>query len=328
MRIAIMGAGAIGSLYGGFLKKAGHDVVLIGRPNHMLSISDSGLKVSGVLGEHTISIEATSNPRDVAAVDYVMITTKTYDTIRAAREAEHLVKTGAKVVVLQNGLGTERQVAKALGTTAVLRATTCFGAEIVTSGAIEVTGTGITEIGSHYDENKSAIHEFAAALREAGFQVTESENIEGVVWTKTIVNCGINPVGALTGLTNGEIHSNPALRGLVVKLVEETVRVVEALGVELTTDDPVRYTLGTAKATGNNINSMLQDIRAMKRTEIESITGAVIRIGRELGIPTPASESVYALVRALESKYLPEDDLKRDKPSLYTEELVRAMTES
>ena len=107
MRIAIMGAGAIGRLYGGFLKKAGHDVVLIGRPNHMLSISDSGLKVSGVLGEHTISIEATSNPLDVAAVDYVMITTKTYDTIRAAREAEHLVKTGAKVVVLQNGLGNE-----------------------------------------------------------------------------------------------------------------------------------------------------------------------------------------------------------------------------
>ncbi len=328
MRIAIMGAGAIGSLYGGLLKIAGHDVVLIGRPNHVLSINDSGLKISGVLGEHTIDIEATSNPHDVVHADYVMITTKTYDTIRAARDIEHVVKAGARVVVLQNGLGTERQVAKALGTTAVLRATTCFGAEIVASGAVEVTGQGLTEIGSHYDENMEAVYEFAAALREAGFEVAESDNIDGVVWTKTIVNCGINPVGALTGLTNGEIHSNPALRGLVVKLVEEASLIVERLGIELTTDDPVRYTLGTAKATGNNINSMLQDIRAMKRTEIESITGVVITIGQELGIPTPASRSVFALVRALESKYLPDEEVDLEKPSLYTEELVRAMTKS
>ncbi|TFF68467.1 2-dehydropantoate 2-reductase [Candidatus Thorarchaeota archaeon] len=328
MRIAIMGAGAIGSLYGGSLKMAGHDVVLIGRPNHVVSINQSGLKFSGVLGEHSIDIEATANPRDVTQADYVMITTKTYDTINAAREVEHLVRAGAKVVVLQNGLGTERQVAKVLDTSAVLRATTCFGAEILEPGAIEVTGKGLTEIGSHYEENTAAVHEFATALQESGFEVVESDNIEGVVWTKTIVNCGINPVGALTGLTNGEIHSNPALRGLVVKLVEETYRVVKALGVQLTTDDPVRYTLGTAKATGNNINSMLQDIRAMKRTEIESITGAVIRLGRELGVPTPASESVYALVRALESKYLSDDEGEREKPSMYTEELVRAMTRS
>jgi 2-dehydropantoate 2-reductase len=94
----------------------------------------------------------------------------------------------------------------------------------------------------------------------------------------------------------------------VIKLVKEAVKVVKALGIELTTDDPVRYALGTAKATGNNINSMLQDIMARKRTEIDSITGEIIRLGKELGIETPSNEVVYALIKAIEAKYL--DDPK------------------
>jgi 2-dehydropantoate 2-reductase len=140
------------------------------------------------------------------------------------------------------------------------------------------------------------------------------------------VNCGINPVGALTGLSNGDVYKNKALRGLIVRLVEEAVQVVEALGIELTTEDPVRYALGTAKATGNNINSMLQDLQAGKRTEIDAITGEVIRLAKLYGIETPSSDAVYALVKALESKYLKEGKKLAETDILPIDDLVEAIT--
>jgi 2-dehydropantoate 2-reductase len=165
-------------------------------------------------------------------------------------------------------------------------------------------------------------------LKNCGFDVRASDNIEGVVWTKTLVNCGINPVGALTGFKNGEVYSNPELRGLVIRLVEEAVEIVKALGIELTTEDPVRYALGTAKATGDNINSMLQDIQAGKRTEIDSITGEIIRLGKELGIETPSNESVYALVKAIESNYLEDSKVKDKHKPFKVKELVDTITTS
>jgi 2-dehydropantoate 2-reductase len=193
-------------------------------------------------------------------------------------------------------------------------------------GVVHATGCGLTEIGSRYSENYPFVEKLSEMMRKVGFDVRSSENIEGVVWTKTLVNCGINPVGALTGLSNGEVYENAALRGLVVRLVEEAVQVVEALGVELTTDDPVRYALGTAKATGDNINSMLQDLRAGKRTEIDAITGEVIRLAKQLGIETPSSESVYALVKAIESKYLDMGEPVSEADIFDIDELVETVT--
>lgn len=231
-------------------------------------------------------------------------------------------------MLIQNGLGTEERVAEELHTTRVLRATTCMGALRIGPGIVEATGCGLTELGSRYPENYAYVLELTDMLRRCGFDVRASENIEGVVWTKTLVNCGINPVGALTGFKNGEVYSNPELRGLVIRLVEEAVEIVKALGIELTTEDPVRYALGTAKATGNNVNSMLQDILAGKRTEIDSITGEVIRLGKELGIETPSNEIVYALIKAIESKYLADSEATADVKPLNVKELVDTLTTS
>jgi 2-dehydropantoate 2-reductase len=324
-----MGAGAIGSLYGGMLSHAGEsEVVLVGRRPHVEAIRRDGLRLKGVLGERTIRLNATDDPRQITRADIVFITTKTYDTLTAASRVRHLTDSGAYVVVLQNGLGTEKEVEKALSTTRVLRATTCMGALMTRPGEIMVTGQGLTEIGSHHAENVRVVEEVADLLKHAGFEVKTSDNIDGVVWTKTIVNCGVNPVGALTGLTNGEVYGNKALRGLVLRLVKEAAQVAEELGVKLTTDDPVRYTLGTAKATGANVNSMLQDIRARKKTEIDSITGEVIRLAHEMGIETPASEAVCALVKALELEYLRASRSRSAAESSSLDEVTEATTSS
>lgn len=325
MRITIMGSGAIGSLYGGLLQMSGEaEVTLVGRKPHVMSVQHDGLRLKGVLGERTIRLSATDDPEEIHETDIVFITTKTYDTISAAARVRHLVDRGAYVLVLQNGLGTEKAVEKLLASTRVLRATTCMGALVTNPGEVTVTGQGLTEVGSHHPENMDMVERVAVLLRHAGFIVLTSDNIDGVVWTKTIVNCGMNPVGALTGLTNGDVYNNKALRGLVLRLVQETARVAEGLKIRLTTDDPVRYTLGTAKATAANINSMLQDIRAGKRTEIDSITGEVIRLARQLGIDTPANDSVYALVKALEFEYLRKSGSQSAAGIVSSEELTEA----
>ena len=328
MKIVVMGSGAIGSLYGGLLSVSQScEVILVGRQHHVEAVNSQGLKITGVMGDHMVRLRAVESPQMINKADVVLITTKTYDSLEAAKNIKHLVDNGAYVVVIQNGIGTEKQIAEFLETKQVLRATTCMGALITGSGEVFVTGEGITEIGSHFPENKEMVERMRDLLANAGFEIRSSDNIEGVVWTKTIVNCGINPIGALTGLRNGEIYNNPVLRELVVRLVQETVEVSAALGIELTTDDPIRYALGTAKATSANINSMLQDIRSRKRTEIDSITGAVIRYAKERGIETPSSESVYALVKALESKYMRDDNMaKSGVVTLAADELLDAMS--
>ncbi len=323
MRIVIMGAGAIGSLYGGLLAlRYPGSVTLVGRSPLVEQVRTHGLHIEGVMGSHIVSVDATDNASSIKSADIVLVTTKTYDTVAAAKAVKHLVDNGSYLVLVQNGLGTEVAVSEALNSTRVIRATTCMGALMTTPGNLHVTGRGLTEIGSRYPENIGMIRNIADLFQSAGLDVKISDNIEGVVWTKTIVNCGINPIGALTGMTNGEIHRNPALRELVIRLVEETAAVAKALGVELTTDNPVRYTLGTAKATAENINSMLRDIQLRKRTEIDSITGAVIWMGKELGIATPVSETVYALIKAIESKYLAGTELSNDVAVMAIDELL------
>ena len=328
MKIVVMGSGAIGCLYGGLLSIVNPgNVTLVGRKPIIDAIQMHGLTIRGVMGDYDIPIDATEDPSTVEDADLVLITTKAYDTMRAAQSIRHLVEKGAYVMPVQNGIGTETMVAEILDTTRVLRATTCMGALMQPPGVVTATGRGITEIGTKYSENMEMVSKVADLLQEAGFNVRASENIDGVVWTKTIVNCGINPVGALTDMTNGQIHNNMVLRHLVIRLVKETAAVAEALGVELTTDDPVRYALGTAKATSENINSMLQDIRNRKRTEIDSITGAVIRIAQELGIETPISEAIYSLVKAIESKYLTDVKLSDEEVQIAVEELVKSINQ-
>ena len=327
MKIVVVGSGAIGSLYGAFLSRfEDTEVILVGRNPHVSAIQSKGLKIKGILGEHIFKLRAMKYASDVDEADLVIVTTKTYDTVTAAKSAKHLTDAGASVLLIQNGLGTEELVAKALNTTKVLRATTCMGALRTSPGVVTATGCGLTEIGSRHPENYDLVERLSKMMTEVGFSVRTSENIEGVVWTKTLVNCGINPVGALTGLSNGEVYKNKAVRGLIVRVVNEAVQVVEALGIELTTEDPVRYALGTAKATGDNINSMLQDLQAGKRTEIDAITGEVIRLAKQLGIETPSSEAVYVLVKALESKNLKEGKELEETDILAIDDLVEAIT--
>jgi 2-dehydropantoate 2-reductase len=184
----------------------------------------------------------------------------------------------------------------------VLRGVTGNGALLKEPGIVEHTGKGETIIGEITGEKTRRAQTIAEIFTEANLSARVTDNITGAVWMKILVNAGINPLGALTGLRNGELLTVPELKEAVAETVAEGAKVVKKLGVKLESDDPVALTFKTIELTAQNKNSMLQDIERRKRTEIEYINGAISKCGREMGLATPLNDLLTHLIKSLEKK--------------------------
>jgi 2-dehydropantoate 2-reductase len=295
----VLGAGAIGSLFGGFLAKEGNDVVLVGREKHVNAIQKKGLTIrDGV--EYVVKVKAVTSVDQVKTpLDLILLTVKAYDTRQAILEVHDLMDEKTTVLCLQNGLGTEEIASELIENP--LRGVTSNGSLLVKSGVVAHTGRGDTILGEQEGSVTQRMKMIADTFTQAGLNTRITENIQGVVWTKTLVNSGINPFGALTGMKNGELIREPSLKGLMIRTVEEGVSVAETMGITLE-GDPVDLTLQTAERTANNRNSMLQDILRSKRTEIDFINGAISEHGRRNRVPTPINDVLTGLIRTLEHK--------------------------
>lgn len=302
MKILVMGAGAIGSLFGGLLAEAGNEVFLVGRQPHISEIQNSGLKIKGFVDKHITNIKAGTTPSIIQDedTDLVLLTVKAYDTKQATLQIKPLIKSRTTVLCLQNGIGVEEEAAKILGKTNLLRGVTFCGAFLKEPGTVFYTGFGETIIG-RLNKNQDEVEEIVKTFKNAGFPTKISENIQTTVWTKTLVNAGINPFGTLTEMKNGELIKNREIRTLMVNTVEEGIKVAKKLKVPLK-EDPVKLMLKTAEATANNLNSMLQDIKRGKKTEIDYINGAISKLGKKLGVPTPLNSLLTFLIKILEEK--------------------------
>jgi len=295
----VLGAGAIGSLFGGFLAKEGNDVVLVGRERHVNAIQQKGLMIrDGV--EYVVKVKAVTAVDQVETpLDLILLTVKAYDTRQAILEVNDLMDEKTTLFCLQNGLGTEEIASELIENP--LRGVTSNGSLLVKPGVIAHTGRGDTILGEQDGRVTQRMKRIADTFTQAGLNTRITDNIQGVVWMKTLVNSGINPFGALTGMTNGELIREPSLKGLMIRTVEEGVRVAEKMGINLE-GDPVDLTLQTAERTANNRNSMLQDILRSKRTEIDFINGAISEQGRRNRVPTPINDVLTGLIRTLEHK--------------------------
>jgi 2-dehydropantoate 2-reductase len=303
LKIAVMGAGSIGSLVGGLLAKAGNYVVLIARQPHVQAIERGGLIVEGVSGKHVLEVKAFTVVEHVKEkFDLILLTVKAYDTKEACLQAKSLMKDGTVFLCLQNGLGTEKVASEVVGVHNVLRGVTGNGALLKEPGIVEHTGKGETIIGEITGEKTRRAQTIAEIFTEANLSARVTDNITGAVWMKILVNAGINPLGALTGLRNGELLTVPELKEAVAETVAEGAKVVKKLGVKLESDDPVALTFKTIELTAQNKNSMLQDIERRKRTEIEYINGAISKCGREMGLATPLNDLLTHLIKSLEKK--------------------------
>lgn len=295
----VMGAGAIGSLFGGYLAKSGNDVVLVGREKHVNAIKKKGLVIrDGV--EYVVKVKAVTSADQVETpLDLILLTVKAYDTRQAILEIHELIGDKTTLLCLQNGLGIEEIASDIIKNP--LRGVTCNGSMLLKNGSITHTGRGDTIIGKRDGIITQKMKMIADTFTKAGLNTRITENIQGVVWTKTLVNSGINPFGALTRMKNGELVQVPSLKELMVRTVREGINVAEKIGITLE-EDPVSLTIKTAEKTANNRNSMLQDIIRNKLTEIDFINGAISEHGRRSRVPTPINDVLTGLIRTIENK--------------------------
>lgn len=298
-----MGAGAIGSLFGGLLAKAGNEVTLIGRRSHMDAITQRGLIIKGAKHHIIKNLQAISDVAEVERGGYelILLTVKTYDTVEAVSAAKRLIKKGTGLLSLQNGLGVEELALKHIRRKNLMRGVTSCAAILHKPGVIIHTGTGETVVGELDGTTTPRAQKVAEVIRDSGLPTEVTANISGAVWVKTLVNAGINPFAALTGMKNGELLKFEGLKGLMIATVDEGRRVAEKQKVELE-GDPASQMIATVEATSENMNSMLIDVESGRPTEIDFMNGAIWRLGERVSVATPFNMLLTHLVKARASK--------------------------
>ena len=300
MRVAVVGAGAMGCLYGGHLAEAGVDVSLVDVwREHVDAINAKGLHMTGVSGDRVVHIPATTDPETIGEVDLVLLFVKSYDTAQAVRDSGSLIGGDTCVLTLQNGLGNLEAITEVVGAGRALGGTTSHGSTLVGPGEIRHAGVGPTVIGALDRGSRSMAEKIAETFNDAGLQTRLSGDVRSDIWGKVLVNLGINALTALTGLRNGQLLDVPELRRLMRLAVEEGIRVAEADGVDLSIIDHVAHVYEVAEATGANRSSMLQDVDRGRRTGIDALNGTVVGLGEKLGVETPVNRALTALVKGL-----------------------------
>lgn len=299
MRVVVLGAGALGSFFGGVLARK-HDVTLVGRDPHMAAVDGEGLRVTGMTDLH-VRPDAVTDAAAAGVPDVLLVTTKAYDTATALDDAAPLLGEATVVASLQNGLGNLEALADRVPADRVVGGVTTHGVTHEGPGVVRHAGQGDVVLGTLGGDGEGAADRVADALRSAGLDAEVTDRIRGEVWAKVVVNAGINPLTAVTGLRNGALVEEEPLEELMAAACREAVAVARAEGVDLPDVDLVERTRQVAGATAGNKSSMLQDVERGRRTEIDAINGEVARRGRELGVETPVNRTLWALVRGIEA---------------------------
>lgn len=302
MRIGVLGAGSLGSLFAGRLAAAGVDVVVLGRANdHLQQIQTSGIVVTTPTGGELVGeVDATTDPSDLARIDVLLVCVKSYDTDHALTVVADAIPPTADVVTLQNGLGNAETISEHVPDVHVVAGTTTHGAVLEESGRVQHAGGGDTRIGRFFGTNDDAIDEIADTFTDAGIETTVISDVRTAIWEKVLVNAGINAATALARVPNGEMADGP---GAVIlrDAVQEGIRVAEADG-RMVDPDIVEHALDVARQTATNRSSMLQDIESGTRTEIDAINGELARRADHLGVPAPVNRTLTNLVRLAEDR--------------------------
>ncbi|MDH5020942.1 ketopantoate reductase family protein [Halobacterium rubrum] len=304
MRVVVQGPGSLGSLVGGLLAAAGEDVVLLGRPDsdHLDRVAAEGLVVEHSDGSQTTTHPATAtDPAVVADADLVVVCVKSYDTESAAEGLSgHVDGTDPPAVLsLQNGLGNVETLAESIPTGVVLAGTTTNGAVREAPGVVRHAGEGETTVGRYAGESDAFVREVADTLSAAGLGASVTDDPQRAVWTKVLVNAGINAATALARVPNGALVEQETGERLLERAVEEGASVARAEDVDVP-DDVVERARGVAEQTASNHSSMRQDLERGSRTEVEALHGALADRAHEHGVDAPVNQTLADLVRLAE----------------------------
>lgn len=317
--VAVLGAGALGSMYGALLALAGCRVTLIGRANaHAAAINENGLILERVGEEHrpqTVkNIRVLTELRELEEKpDLLILLVKSYNTAEALAGCAGAIPPACRVLTLQNGLGNLEAMAGYVPPARLLAGVCYIGASLSGPGRVRYTGPAPTLLGSPLMPAGSGGEAIAtgqlvnlcALFSLAGVPCTPSEDVLGEIWTKMLLNASINPLAALTRQNNLGVTAAPESQALMAALLDEIVLVARAKGIALKVDDPLAHVRRMGELSGANRGSMLQDVLAGRRTEIMSMNGAVAREGAALGLATPLNDALTSLILLLEKSYLP-----------------------
>ncbi len=302
-QILIAGCGAIGSVFACLLRESGHDVSILARPRLVEAVRRSGLVVEGIWGEHRAGgIEATSDASDLGgAYDGVLLTCKSFDTTALLGAIGDRAGSRGVAVSLQNGLGNFERVAEVYGAERTLAGRVIFGAEISQPGRTRVTVEAEPVLLGSVVATGSQAAEWAMVFDRAGIACRATDDILAALWGKVLYNAALNPLGALLGLSYGELADSEERREVMNAVIDEAFAVACAEGVALSWPDAGAYRQAfyqrLVPATAGHRSSMLQDLERGHETEIEAICGEVCRRGRLYGIDTPLNRLLTLLVR-------------------------------
>lgn len=303
MKVTIVGPGAIGCLFAGFLARANEEVWLLDKnPQRAGRLKEEGIKIEG-LSNISVKMNATINPDEIGQTDLIIICVKSYDTEQAIRSVKQLVGEKTAVMTLQNGIGNTQIIGEIVGRDRVIGGVTNHGATLLGWGHIRHAGKGETIIGKTDGKASGQLEDISAILNKAGFETKISKDIDAVIWSKLIINVGINALTALTRLNNGRLIEYEGTKDIMRLAVFEAVKIAKVKGIKLIYDDPIEKTESVCKATAGNVSSMLQDVLNKKRTEIDFINGAVVKWGQNLNVPTPVNYTLTNLIKTVEASY-------------------------
>jgi 2-dehydropantoate 2-reductase len=296
LKVTVMGAGAVGCYFGGMLARAGHAVTLVARPQHVEAIARDGLRMETVQFDERVKLAATSDPASVAGADVVLFSVKSTDTEAAGAQIASHLKPGALVLTLQNGVDNAERLRAVLPGVQVAAAVVYVATEMAGPGHLLHKGRGDLVI-----EPSPGSAGFAQALIAAGVPTEISEDVRGALWAKLVLNCAFNAISAIAQQPYGKVVQGPGVPQLMADSVAECLAVAQAEGVAVPGD------MGAAcrkliEAMPGQYSSTAQDLARHKHTEIDYLNGLIVRRGEALGVPTPANNALWALVKLLEAK--------------------------
>ena len=296
----------MGGMFGGWLARAGQDVTLIDVSAPAIeAINRDGLRIEEKDGSvATIRVKASDRPADVGPVDLILNFVKCYHTEAAVRSALPMMDARTAVLSLQNGWGNADRIAAVAGRERVLVGLTYHSGTLLGPGHVKHPGVGVTYVGELDGTQSPRLAAAASALREAGFEVTESASILDEVWKKLALNVCTLPTAALLQFFANELNQHEGTRSVMRGLLAEVGAVARAQGIRL--DEEERWAGITSlldRAVGAK-GSMVQDVEAKRPTEIDVINGAIVDAGRRHGIATPLNDTMVAMIKSLQERYL------------------------
>jgi 2-dehydropantoate 2-reductase len=303
MKIAVVGAGAMGAIFGARFAQAGHDTHLVDVAVPLVDkINSDGITVVRGDDETVTQVPATTDPASVGSVDLVVFCVKCYHTPSAAEAARPLVDSSTVVASLQNGWGNGDVLAGVFPPEQIVVGVTYNSGTVLDVGRVAHPGVGPTTVGSFTDGEGGGPERLAEALTDGGLEVTVASPIRPEIWKKLILNAATLPTAALIGMNAGALTAHPEMKELVSETAREAVAVARALGYDIDEQERIDAIHGLLERAGPARGSMLQDFEAGRRTEIDVINGAVVRAAGDTDVPVPINRAFVALVKGWESQ--------------------------